>query len=138
MLPIKDENQMLSDEIRHVFVKRAEKAELDDQLKRCKAELAEMEMRLVEKFAMEGISNVKVDGSTVSRRIEKHYSISPGHRAAVTEWARANGLDEMIAVNSRSFGSWCRHEVEECGELPEDLRDKVQCYEKLSLRVLKS
>lgn len=115
--------------------------ELDDQIKdlgaqvnQLKAERSQLEQRLVEQYALNGLTSMNCDGRTLYRNVEKFANAKPECRAEIVEWARQSGLADMVAVNPARFKAWCAERIKEDGDLPAELTDKVTFYERISLR----
>lgn len=116
---------------------------LDDantEAARLRAEMSQVEERLVEQFALCGVSSLNIKGKTVYRNTEKYANARKEHRTELVAWARDNGLDDMIVLQPQSFKSWCREQLEgdDAAGLPAAIAPMVDIFEKVSLRVRKA
>jgi hypothetical protein len=92
--------------------------------------------QLTEQFALLGVQSMNVNGSTVYKNVERYANAKPECRRQLVEWARENGLDDMVVVQPQRFKSWCRELLEgEDGGLPAAIADMVEVFEKPSLRI---
>lgn len=121
-----------------------EATELDKMLGELSGQVSalknQMNEKLTEQFALSGVQNMSVNGSTVYKHVEKYANAKADCRQQLVAWARANELDDMIVVQPQRFKSWCRERLEdENGRgLPEEIADMVEIFEKVSLRVRKA
>jgi hypothetical protein len=114
--------------------------ELNAQAAQTRGEMSQVEERLVEQFALSGVSSMNVNGKTVYRNVEKYANARKEHRGELVAWARENGLDDMIVLQPASFKSWCREQLEgdDATGLPTEIAPMVDIFEKTSLRVRKA
>lgn len=122
------------DAIKRVIELDEEIGELSAKANQLKAERTRLEEMLVEQYAMNGLTSMNCDGRTLYRNVEKYANAKAECRDQIVEWARREGLADMIAVNPARFKSWCKERIQEDGNLPAEIADKVTFYERVSLR----
>ena len=126
------------DAIKRILELKQEIDETNDRLSGLKAERAQLEAELTEQYALNGVTSMACDGHTLYRTVDRYANAKPECRQEIVEWARQNGLDDMIAVNPARFKSWCKEQMDDNETLPASLVDKVTFFEKVNLRVRKS
>ena len=76
------------------------------ELKRINGELKELESLAVEQLRLSGLDGVRAAGKTWYTREFFSVTIPKGNKELVVEAAKAEGLDDFVAVNTSSLKTW--------------------------------
>ena len=112
-------------------------SELETEATRLKDEASKLEELIIENMQLEAVQSLNTNGAMCYLHRSTYPRIKREFRIPAVEWARRHGLDEMVALQSQSFASWCREEIATEGSLPAELANMVESYEKTSLRIRK-
>jgi len=120
---------MLGEKVDRLFQLRAEKAELEQQVKELTAEIEQLQYEILRGMEETGVDKLSTASGTVSRKVELHPQIVDWD--VFVDWVYSTGNLSMIQrrVNSGAFRSF----VEETNEYPEGL----DAYQKPILNVRK-
>lgn len=121
----------------HAENKRKEmQKELDDQ----KARVATLEEQALLYLTDEDLDGVKLEGKTVFIRTDRFASINKEDEETAFELLEKYGADFLIktSVNANSLKGWVKEYIEEHGELPEDLKEVLNIFEKPRVRMRKA
>lgn len=122
-----------TDDLRALLELRSEKERHEDALKGINAEIDVITQRVLDRWSEEGVSSMKVDGTTVYLRRSIYARVLD--REHVVEALREAGLDAMLTPNTNTLSAWLR-EKEEAGEpLPPSLEGIVGTFERFALGV---
>lgn len=127
-----------TDDVRDFLDLTAQRDDLRGKLALIEEERGKVEARLVERFALNGVQNMKVNGATMYLNVDVHASVPPERREAALAAARSLGLDDLISLQPQRFAAWCREQLRDettGGRLPREFEGLVNVYERPSLRV---
>jgi hypothetical protein len=115
---------MDSDKVRRLLALDEEKRGHEDRLKEISAERKALESEVLDAFAEAGISNIKVDGKTVSIRHEYWASAKEGQKERACAYLESHGLGVYVSpsFNSLSVSAWLREKIRD-NEVPEDFEE---------------
>ena len=109
--------------------------ELADEAAELRAEMRPVEERLAEQFIMGGVQNMSMDGHTCYVSVDKYANAKRDCREKLIEWARESNMEDMIVLQPASFKAWCKEYISEHGDLPVEIQEYVNVFEKATLRV---
>ena len=113
---------------------------LDAELKQVRTQLVTLEDAAIEYLAEEGITSVKMNGSTVYMQTQTFASLAEDKDAAMVAF-KEHGLGDLVreTVNSSSLAAFVREmrETEE-GGIPDELEPHVTVSEVTRLRMRSS
>ena len=129
----------MNDAVRNWLEHERQKRDLDEQLKALKAKLKTLEDAALEYLAEEGITSVKMNGSTVYMSTSTYASLSDDKDAAMVA-LKEHGIGDLVkeSVNSNSLASWVREQRETEEGIPEALEPHVTISEVTRLRMRSS
>jgi len=129
------------DRVREYVRLRRRQAEADAQAAAVKQQADELEQRLLEEFAQDGVQNMNVEGTTVYVHRSLNASVDPAYeREQVIERLRDAGLDHFVrdSYNSQTLSAWFRDLDREGEPLPPSLEGVIVPFERFSLRTRRS
>jgi hypothetical protein len=119
---------------------REEKKEMEERLKAIESEIEETENQLSQEMVNAEIQNFNKDGTTFYLQIKTYASIKPEFKQQVYDWLKANGFESLVyeTVNAQRFSAFIKELLEEVDELPSELKDKVNVFEKITVGMRKA
>jgi hypothetical protein len=105
---------------------------LEDKLKQVKAEMSGMEQSILDDFAVSGITQMRVNGTTLYIRTERHTSrrdgVGPDEAIAAL---RAAGWDELVkdSYSASALSAAMRELLDEGSEIPGAIQDAYEVKE---------
>jgi len=119
---------------------REEKKELEEKLKVIETEIEETENQLSQEMINSEVQNFNKDGTTFYLQTKTYASIRPEFKQQVYDWLKTNGFESLVyeTVNAQRFSAFVKELLEEEDELPRELKDKVNVFEKITVGVRKS
>lgn len=125
---------MLADDLK---ILKDRKADLKDELSSLEAEITETEQLLIQRMSEE-------ETSSFARAGFKYYMstrvfASPSDKDNLFSWLKENGYGDLVqeTVNSNTLSSWVKEFINENGELPNDLKNLVNVFEKVQINIRK-
>ena len=122
-----------TDTLKELLVLNAEKDQLEARLKEINAERDRITQHVLDRWAEDGVSSMKVDGKTVYMRRSIYARILD--REHVAEAMREAGLASMLTPNTNTLSAWIREKEENGEPLPPSLDGIVGTYERFALGV---
>jgi hypothetical protein len=115
------------------------KKQLEDQLKEINAQIESIQRDLAIDMINEEIGNFKRGDFIYVLTTKTHVSPKAGCKPKLIEWLKQSEYSDMVKedVHSRTLESWAR-ELLENEELPEELEDLLNVYEKQTVTIRKS
>lgn len=129
------------DDARRLLAVDAELKEIADREKVLKAQRGQIEERLAEAYALNGLQSVNVDGYTVYLQTTYHFNAIADKRTELIDWAIENGLADFLkapAIDSNRLKSWCVEQTKQEGSIPSELDGLVSLYERKAIRARQS
>jgi len=119
---------------------REEKKEVEERHKVIEAEIEETENQLSQEMVNAEIQNFNKDGTTFYLQTKTYANIKPGFKQEVYDWLKANGFESLVyeTVNAQRFSAFIKELLEEEDELPTELKDKVNIFEKITVGIRKA
>lgn len=116
---------------------RDQKGELTDQLKDVNSKIEELNETMVEIMINEEMPSFKRSGRTFFLNTRTFASPKGGQREAMHNWLKENGFADLIkeTVHSSTLSSFAKEYIDENDELPEDLAEVLNVYDKISVGV---
>lgn len=127
----------LDDVHRYVELRRRQ-SELESEASGVKEEADQIEQRLLEDFAEQGVDRMSVNGHTVYLHRQLWARVPEGvTRAEVVEALEEAGLGHFVRrqYNTQTVSAWLRDLEREEEELPPELYGMIEGSERYSLRV---
>ena len=115
---------------------RGRKRELEDSLKVINAEIERVEAEMVQEMLQEEVQSFSRGGQLFYLSSRTWASPVPERKADLYAWLKDHGFGDLVqeTVNSQTLSAWVREQTEEA-ELPEDLRQLVNVYEKQTVNI---
>lgn len=120
-------------DLRRLLELKAEKEEHENALKPIATEIEVLTARILDRWAEDGVSSMKVNGATVYMRRSIYARILD--REHVAEAMREAGLDSMLSPNTNTLSAWLREREENDEPIPPALDGIVGTYERFQLGV---
>lgn len=116
------------------------KAELEDELKQVNAEIERVDQELAQAMVAEEIQNFVRGDKLYYLKTETYVSAVAERKPELIEWLKANGLGDIVqeAVHPRTLSATIREMMEESDELPPDLAELVNIFEKTTVGLRKA
>lgn len=116
------------------------KKETEQLLKTLEAEIEETEALLSQEMVNSEVQNFNKDGTTFYLQTKTYASIRPEYKQQVYDWLKANGFESLVyeTVNPQRFSAFIKELLEEEDELPGELKDKVNIFEKITVGMRKA
>jgi hypothetical protein len=130
------DNDIGQDDVRRYAELSRLRKEQDDALEKTKAELAQLEPRLVDYFTKNGITSMKVDKTTVFFHRQTWANAADGDYERANSALKAAGLGHFVkeGFNTQTLSAYYRELEQEGISPPEELKDAIKVTEKVSLR----
>ena len=115
------------------------KRDLDTELKKTRTELVSLEAQALEYLGEEGITSLRINGSTVYLATSTYASLSE-NKAAAMNALKAAGVGDLVreSVNASSLAAWARELRETEEGIPAALEPHVKVSEVTKLRMRSS
>lgn len=129
---------VLADELRN---KREAKKLLEDGVKNVNAELEEIENELVELMLQEEMQSFSRAGQMFYLRNSVKASAKAGMQPELMRYLKDNGAADLVkeTVNANTLSGWVKEQLEENDdELPQELAELVNLYEKTAIGIRKA
>lgn len=119
---------------------RAEKKRQEDELKELNAKIDEVNDRLVEMMVGAEMQSFNRAGRLFYLSTRTFASPAKDNKDALCGWLRANGYGDLVreTVYAQSLAAFVRELLDEDDELPADLADLVNVYEKTTVGIRKA
>lgn len=116
---------------------RDRKKSLEDELKALNREIDETEQALVDAMLEEEMQNFVRAGQMFYLQTKTYANAVPERKQELFTWLKANGYGDLVqeTVNANSLAAFVRELLEEEDELPEELRQLVNVYEKTTIGI---
>lgn len=116
---------------------RDRKKSLEDELKALNREIDETEQALVDAMLEEEMQNFVRAGQMFSLQTKTYANAVPERKQELLAWLKKNGYGDLVqeTVNANSLAAFVRELLEEADELPEELRELVNVYEKTTIGI---
>lgn len=101
-----EDSQRLSRLLERVAELQSDKAKMEAEVTSINKKLKEAESLAVEALAISGLDGVRAAGKSWGTREFYSVSIPTENRSAVVAAAKAEGLDDLIAVNTSTLKAW--------------------------------
>ncbi len=128
----------LADELK---TKREAKKILEDSMKNINLEMEEIETELVEAMLREEMQSFNRAGQMFYLRNSVKASARAGKQAELYQYLKDNGFGALVkeTVNANTLSGWVKEQMEENDdELPEDLAEFINLYEKTAVGIRKA
>nr|PZN59300.1 MAG: hypothetical protein DIU58_18110 [Sphaerobacter thermophilus] len=114
---------------------RDRKAELEELLKEVNAEIERTNQQLVEAMVAEELQSFVRGDKLFYLRTETYVSPAAERKPELIEWLKANGLGDIVqeTVHPRTLSAAVKEMLEEDDELPPDLAELVNVFEKTTV-----
>jgi len=124
---------------RLVTDKRADKKNLEDELKKLNADLDEYESRLVQAMADEELDSFKLEGRIYILTSRLYASPKAGQKDEVIKWFKSSDMLDIVqeTINAQTLSATVKAMQEEM-PLPEDLTALLNIYEKPGISIRKA
>jgi len=121
------------------FLKQQKKS-LEEQLKSIEAEISKTEESLSREMLNAELQNFNLNGTLYYLSTKTYANIAADAKQDVYQWLKDNGYGDLVyeTVNSNRFSAFVKELLEEEDELPRELKDKVNVFEKITVGVRKS
>jgi len=122
----------LADQLRE---RKNKKKQLEKELKELKAEIEQIEQELVDIMLQEEMQNFTRSGQMFYLQTRTYASAVAEKKQELFIWLKENGYGDLVyeTINANSLAAFIRELLEEEEELPKDLRDLVNVYEKTTI-----
>lgn len=120
---------------------KAQKDDLQNQLKELQKQLDEAEKTLSDQMINNELQKFTFDGYTYYVNVRTMANALPEFKKDVYDWLKDNGYGDLVyeTVNANSFSAFVSKDLLiETDELPKELQGKVNVYEKISVGMRKS
>lgn len=116
------------------------KKETEQLLKTLEAEIEETEALLSQEMVNSEVQNFNKDGTTFYLQTKTYANIKPEFKQEVYNWLKTNGYESLVyeTVNAQRFSAFVKELLEEGDELPSELKDKVNVFEKITVGMRKA
>lgn len=134
-----DENRIFDMAERLHMLRNSEK-DLKKAASECKEEIDQIEQELVEAMTAEEMQNFTRNGRMYYLNPRTYVSPVVERKEDLHAWLKENGYGDMVKeqVNNQTLGAFVREQLEESDELPGDLGDLVNIYEKTGIGIRKA
>lgn len=124
---------------RLVTDKRADKKNLEDELKKLNADLDECESSLIQAMADEELDSFKLEGRSYILTSRLYASPKAGQKDEVIEWFKSSDMSDIVqeTINAQTLTATVKAMQEEV-PLPEDLTALLNIYEKPGISIRKA
>lgn len=122
--------------VRRYVALHVAKQEADAAARKIGADKAALEEILAERYGLEGVQNVKLDGHCVSRKKETFVSLVPESKEAAIKMLEAMGFSELVTVNHNSLRARVKEWIES-ESMPEAFAPMVKVTESYGIAVRK-
>lgn len=114
---------------------RERKEQLSEQLKAVNAELEEVDRQLAELMLAEEIQNFVRSGRMFYLKTETYVSTAADRKPELIQWLKDHGLGDIVqeTVHPRTLSAAVKEMLEEDDELPPDLAELVNVFEKTTV-----
>lgn len=114
---------------------RERKEQLSEQLKAVNAEIEEVDRQLSELMLAEEIQSFVRSGRMFYLKTETYASAVSDRKAELIEWLKEHGLGDIVqeTVHPRTLSATVKEMLEEDDELPEELSELVNIFEKTTV-----
>ena len=115
---------------------RERKKKMEEELKSINARIEFYEAELVKEMINEEVQNFTRGGQLFYLSTRTWASPVPERKAELYSWLKDHGFGDLVqeTVNTQTLSAWVREQIEEA-ELPEDLRQLVNVYEKQTIGI---
>jgi len=115
---------------------RTAKRDLESRLKTINAEIEHVEAEMVQEMLQEEVQNFSRGGQLFYLSTRTWASPVPERKAELYSWLKDHGFGDLVqeTVNTQTLSAWVREQTEEA-ELPEDLRQLINVYEKQTVNI---
>lgn len=116
------------------------KKALDDELKAVNARITEVEEHLASKMVEEEIQSFQRSGRTFYVTTKVFANAVPERKVELFAWLKDNGFGDLVTetVNANTLSAWVREQLADSDQLPEDLQELINVYEKTTVGIRKS
>jgi len=132
------------DKIREFIKLKTRKKNLNVELRMIEQDLGELETHIFEKFIADGVSGMTVDGKPVF--LKKQIYVSPARfdgddtdtaYARTCKTLKDVGLGELVSprYNANTLSAYVREQLNDGGELPEELKKVLKISERHAVGV---
>lgn len=115
------------------------KKELESEIKALNAEIEETEAKLVELMVAEEMQNFTRNGQMFYLQTKTYASAVAERKQELYEWLKNNGFGDMVVetVHPQSLAAFVKEQMDD-GELPQELAELVNVYEKTAVGIRKA
>nr|PZN59543.1 MAG: hypothetical protein DIU58_17855 [Sphaerobacter thermophilus] len=119
---------------------RERKEQLSEQLKAVNAEIEEVDRQLAELMLSEEIQSFVRSGRMFYLKTETYVSASADRKPELIQWLKDHGLGDIVqeTVHPRTLSATLKEMLEENDELPPDLAELVNVFEKTTVSLRKA
>jgi hypothetical protein len=121
------------DDLRRLLQLKAQKQEHEDALKPIATEIEIVTARILDRWAEDGVSSMKVDGRLLSLRRQVWARVLDRER--IVSALEAAGLGHLLTPNSQSLSAVLREWEENGQDIPAPLVGVIDSFERFSLSV---
>lgn len=116
----------------------ARKRALEAEMKEVNAEMEALQASVLERWMDEGVTSVKVNGSTLYVRRSVYATVIDGDYARATRALKEAGLEYLLRANTTSLSAWVREREENGEPLPPSFEGAIGRFERYQLGTRKS
>ena len=127
----------LADRLREL---RDRKAALEDELKQVNAEIERVDQELAKAMVAEEIQNFVRGDKLYYLKTETYVSAAADRKPELIQWLKDHGLGDIVqeTVHPRTLSATIREMLDESDELPPDLAELVNVFEKTTVGLRKA
>ena len=126
----------LSDRLKEL---RAEKADLDCEVKRVNAEIDGITTQMIDLMTTEDLTSFNRNGTTFSLVTQQYPAPEPERKAELWAVMKEQGYEDLFTINSQTLSGTVKELIaNNDGVLPEWLDGLIKVAEKNSIRMAKS
>lgn len=127
----------LADELAEL---KQRKRELEDELKEVNAKIGRVDQELSNLMLEEELQSFNRNGQTFYVNTKTYASAVPERKQDLFAWLKNHGYGDMVAetVNANTLSAFVREMLSETDQLPEDLEELVNVYEKTTVGIRKA
>lgn len=116
------------------------KKELEDKLKEVNAMIAKTDEELSTIMLEEELQSFNRNGQTFYVNTKTYASAVPDKKHELFAWLKNHGYGDMVTetVNANTLSAFVREMLSETDQLPEDLEELVNVYEKTTVGIRKA
>jgi predicted nucleic acid-binding Zn-ribbon protein len=116
------------------------KKELENELKAVNAKIAKTDEELSMKMLEEELQSFNRNGKTFYVQTKTFAAVVPDRKPELFTWLKNHGYGDMVTetVNANTLSAFVREMLSETDQLPEDLEELVNVYEKTTVGIRKS